>query len=446
MAISWLEIVNLEAGKMIADDVKKGLSFRKTAAGKLLAYLRYTHDGKKDTLAIGNLKDKKSKQDGYTLDEIREKADALLKLHKSGTTDIRGHIEHEQQRISREREQQQRAEEEKERHALLGNLGRLMTLYVEYLQWQGKVSAKQVARDLNTHLYKHAIAEIMADKVTAPDLRDWLSPLVQAGKTNTADKLRTYINAAYNLALTAESNPALPVGFVVFAAIDRNPAVKIPKLHRHSTKNERTVLTADELRAYYQQLKAHPHSAHNDVLLLSLLLAGQRTTQLASCVIHDINRQDWIITQWDGKGRRSDARRHDLPLQGESLQLITRRMQTAQVQQTDLLFTNDKVVVSKYTLSNHCSDISKKMLEAGLVSLPFGLHDVRRACETVLSKMGVSKDMKAQLLSHGMSGVQDKHYDRHDYMDEKRRALIRWQDMLNATPAAKIIPMRAKAA
>jgi integrase len=321
-----------------------------------------------------------------------------------------------------------------------------MTLYVEYLQWQGKVSAKQVARDLNTHLYKHAIAEIMADKVTAPDLRDWLSPLVQAGKTNTADKLRTYINAAYNLALTAESNPALPVGFVVFAAIDRNPAVKIPKLHRHSTKNERTVLTADELRAYYQQLKAHPHSAHNDVLLLSLLLAGQRTTQLASCVIHDINRQDWIITQWDGKGRRSDARRHDLPLQGESLQLITRRMQTAQVQQTDLLFTNDKVVVSKYTLSNHCSDISKKMLEAGLVSLPFGLHDVRRACETVLSKMGVSKDMKAQLLSHGMSGVQDKHYDRHDYMDEKRRALIRWQDMLNATPAAKIIPMRAKAA
>jgi integrase len=86
------------------------------------------------------------------------------------------------------------------------------------------------------------------------------------------------------------------------------------------------------------------------------------------------------------------------------------------------------------------------MLEAGLVSLPFGLHDVRRACETVLSKMGVSKDMKAQLLSHGMSGVQDKHYDRHDYMDEKRRALIRWQDMLNATPAAKIIPMRAKAA
>lgn len=121
-------------------------------------------------------------------------------------------------------------------------------------------------------------------------------------------------------------------------------------------------------------------------------------------------------------------------------------MQTAQVQQTDLLFTNDKVVVNKHTLSNHCRDISKKMVEAGQVSLPFGLHDVRRTGETLLSKMGVSRDMKAQLLSHGMSGVQEKHYDRHDYMEEKRRALIRWQDMLNAAPATKIIPIRTKAA
>jgi hypothetical protein len=62
----------------------------------------------------------------------------------------------------------------------------------------------------------------------------------------------------------------------VFAVIDKNPADKIPKLHTHSTKNERAFLTADELRAYYQQLKANPHSAHNDVLLLSLLFAGQR--------------------------------------------------------------------------------------------------------------------------------------------------------------------------
>jgi hypothetical protein len=33
--------------------------------------------------------------------------------------------------------------------------------------------------------------------------------------------------------------------------------------------------------------------------------------------------------------------------------------------------------------------------------------------------MGVSRDIRAQLLSHGISGVQAQHYDRHDYLKEK---------------------------
>jgi integrase len=447
--ITQKELDALAIGKWLSDKDGRGrgagaLAFYRSKAGTLLAYFRCHHNSTRQDIPLGNMD--KSGKNGISIAQAREKTTQLSEIYRTITTDVKGHLAHLQQQELENREQQRRTQEESQQRALLGTLGRLMSLYAEYLQWQGKVSAKQVARDLNTHLYKHPIADIMADKVTAADLRDWLSILVQAGKTNMADKLRTYINAAYNLALTAESNPTLPDGFAVFAVIDKNPADKIPKLHTHSTKNERAVLTADELRAYYQQLKAQPYSAHNDVLLLSLLFAGQRNEQLARCTIHDIDRQDWTITQWDGKGRRTDARRHVLPLHGESLQLITRRMQTAQVQQTDLLFTNDKVIVNKHTLSNHCSDISKKMVEAGQVSLPFGLHDVRRTGETLLSKMGVSRDMKAQLLSHGMSGVQEKHYDRHDYMKEKRRALVRWQDMLNAAPTAKIIPIRAKAA
>jgi len=31
--------------------------------------------------------------------------------------------------------------------------------------------------------------------------------------------------------------------------------------------------------------------------------------------------------------------------------------------------------------------------------------------------------VRAQLLSHGLGGVQHRHYDRHSYMDEKIEAL-----------------------
>ena len=68
----------------------------------------------------------------------------------------------------------------------------------------------------------------------------------------------------------------------------------------------------------------------------------------------------------------------------------------------------------------------------------FDLRDIRRTAETHLAKIGVIQDIRAQLLSHGISGVQARHYDRHGYEKEKRAALERWEDYLTnglATPA-----------
>ena len=60
------------------------------------------------------------------------------------------------------------------------------------------------------------------------------------------------------------------------------------------------------------------------------------------------------------------------------------------------------------------------------------MGDLRRTAETQLARLGVSKDDRAQLLSHGLGGVQSRHYDRHEYMDEKRAALNKWSKHLEA--------------
>jgi hypothetical protein len=36
---------------------------------------------------------------------------------------------------------------------------------------------------------------------------------------------------------------------------------------------------------------------------------------------------------------------------------------------------------------------------------------------------GVSREIRGQLQSHGLTGVQARHYDGHDYMPEKLQAL-----------------------
>ena len=77
---------------------------------------------------------------------------------------------------------------------------------------------------------------------------------------------------------------------------------------------------------------------------------------------------------------------------------------------------------------------------AGIGGEPFNVRDIRRTVETMLAALGISKDTRAQLLSHGISGVQAAHYDRHAYTDEKRAALVDWEVRLEAIRQAERTP------
>lgn len=99
--------------------------------------------------------------------------------------------------------------------------------------------------------------------------------------------------------------------------------------------------------------------------------------------------------------------------------------QTVDLQERWLFSTHGRVAMTFTTPGKRAAEISTK-----IGGVPFDLRDIRRTCETMLTKIGVSKDLRAQLLSHGLSGVQDAHYDRHDYLDEKRSALLTWETYL----------------
>ena len=54
------------------------------------------------------------------------------------------------------------------------------------------------------------------------------------------------------------------------------------------------------------------------------------------------------------------------------------------------------------------------------------MRDLRRTVETHMAALGISSDVLAQIQSHGLGGVQARHYGCHDYMPEKRAALQVW--------------------
>lgn len=53
----------------------------------------------------------------------------------------------------------------------------------------------------------------------------------------------------------------------------------------------------------------------------------------------------------------------------------------------------------------------------------FQLKRTRSEVETLLAANGVSREVRDRLQSHGLTDVQARHYDGHDYMPEKRQAI-----------------------
>ena len=52
-------------------------------------------------------------------------------------------------------------------------------------------------------------------------------------------------------------------------------------------------------------------------------------------------------------------------------------------------------------------------------------HDLRRTAETQLARLRIPKEIRDRCLNHIPSDVGSKHYNKHDYFDEKAEAFNR---------------------
>jgi integrase len=75
----------------------------------------------------------------------------------------------------------------------------------------------------------------------------------------------------------------------------------------------------------------------------------------------------------------------------------------------------------------------------------YTIHDLRRTARSLLSRAGVSADVAERCLGHVMGGVRGI-YDRHEYLEEKKRAfeLLAGQIERIVNPQANVVPMRGE--
>jgi integrase len=333
----------------------------------------------------------------------------------------------EAERLAAQRAREEAAQRELEDRQRF-TLHALCDAYADHLEAKGKTSARDCRSVFKVHVFevRRDLAKIPARDITADDIAALVRAVQEKGKTRTAGVLRSYLLAAFNAASRARYDSTLPSHLIGFG-VTTNPAAVIPSIPIEAGTR---ALSAAELRVY---LDALTDTLPDQALLLAILSGGQRMEQLLRAKVSDWTPETATLRLWDGKGKRRSPREHLLPLAPRAAALVEALIERAQVLSEKnpesgppLLFSSyGKVQMDAITPSKRLKDISTAM-----GGEPFTLRDLRRTCETMLAGMGVSRDTRAQLLSHGISGVQAVHYDRHEYMGEKRAALVAWERRL----------------
>lgn len=407
-------------------------TLRCTPSGARVCMYRYTRpDGTRDILKVADYDPRGVA--GLTLHEAREKAGEMARL-AGASGNVRAVID---ERAAAKLAVVEAADAER-RRAEQGSLAALFRVYAATLQGrQSHYDAQSIFR-LHVSEPFPVVAARPAAQVKAEELRDVLARLIDAGKGRTAAKLRAYLRAAYSLAMRAGLDPTLPPALGAFA-VETNPADRLPSLAQFSRALDRT-LTLPELRAFWRRINAMAESPARDALLACLYLGGQRPTQLLRVTPRMVDLSGATLTLLDPKGRNRHAqpRRHVLPIPEDLMAVIRKRFSQAQGIESPLFSTNGRVALRKETVAVLVKEIETAMATGGeLERGPFSMRDLRRTAETHMAALGVSSDLRAQIQSHGLGGIQARHYDRHDYMPEKRLALALWLRRLNGAPNAR---------
>jgi len=73
---------------------------------------------------------------------------------------------------------------------------------------------------------------------------------------------------------------------------------------------------------------------------------------------------------------------------------------------------------------------------------------IRRTVKTLMGKAGIDKQLRDRIQNHALQDVSSRHYDRYDYLAEKRQGMKVWNDYLELiiNPDKKVTRIAGKRA
>jgi integrase len=424
-------------GELVIDPGTRGhgaLVMRVTDTGKPI-YYRYFNQGRRRFELVGHFDPKGArswhtsgrcnKGNPLTLAAAREGFHELARLAKS-VGDLKTHFQEE-----RATEDAKRRQAEVEARA--GSFGDLLRVYVTALRAGAKPSADEVEKVLrrNVDMAFPRLLSIRANEITPEDIQAVLARMINRGCTRQTNIVRSYLRAAFaHVGQRHDFDPRRLANEGKIFRLPGNPVDLVPRIQEYERMGER-VLSSEELRTYFAALSGIVNPIVRSALSLHFLTGGQRLRQLLRATWADCDLQAGVLTLLDRKGR-AKPREHLVPLLPEAV-AVFEELATITGAFTLVFTTNGEVPLRLETLCHAIRPLTRQLDES------FSLRDVRRSVETRLAEVGVIKEIRAQLLSHGRGDRIAQTYDKYSYLPKKRKALEVWRGIVFGTTADNVV-------
>ena len=275
---------------------------------------------------------------------------------------------------------------------------------------KGLKSGDVVRRELDRFVVT-AWGERDIHSITKRDVIDLLDGIADSGRVVTANRVRAYLNKFLNWAVERD-------------ILSLSPATGVKPVAKEASRDR--VLTDDEIRWFWQACEAEgfPWGPLGKVLLLT----GQRLNEAAQITEGEIRGDLWHLSA----DRTKNGRAHDVPL-SDAVQAVLGAVERIDGKPGFIFTTTGTTPVSGFFKARaHLADAMERIAaeERGeVVEIPrWTFHDLRRTAATGMARLGIPVRVTEAVLNHvsGTGGGIVAVYQRHDYADEKRKALETW--------------------
>jgi integrase len=275
------------------------------------------------------------------------------------------------------------------------------------------------------------------------DVIELAEGLVAAGKPTLANRVHSLISGIFTFAMDA-------------ALLESNPCHRLKKRGVENVGNR--TLTDAEIRLFWNGIGESTRARHLGLGLRLALLTGARAGEIAGINraelehLADPDRAAWIIPG----ARTKNKRDHLIPLVPLARDVVLDLLAMIEAGEPYLFPTrscNRAGPIRSNSITQAMDSFGGRLkgdddAERTWRADPPTPHDLRRTVETRLAGLRISKEVRDRVLNHIPTDVGSRHYDRHDYADEKREALQRWSCALaaifEASLVAAVIPLTVR--